>query len=115
MTAQRRHELTDKEWERLRKYFPDRQEGELGRPRNDDRQILNGLLWIVRTGAPWRDLPERYGSWNTVYSRFAQWQENGLFETIMAELGEEADLQDMGIDSFAVPVHQHGTGAKKGL
>ena len=114
MTAQRRHELTDGEWERLRKYFPGRQPGQLGRPRNDDRQMLNGMVWIIRTGAPWRDLPERYGAWSSVYSRFAQWQESGLLQMILADLGMEADLQDMGLESTFAPVHQHGTGAKKG-
>ena len=114
MTTQRRHELKDQEWERLRKYFPERQSGELGRPRNENRQILNGMLWIVRTGAPWRDLPERYGSWNTVYDRFRKWQETGLFGKILAELGLEADLQDMGTDSTCAPAHEHSAGAKKG-
>ena len=114
MTAQRRHELADGEWERLRKYFPERQSGQLGRPRNDERQTLNGILWIVRTGAPWRDLPERYGAWSTVYSRFTQWQESGLFEKILAELGEEADFQDMGMDSSFSHAHQHSAGAKRG-
>jgi len=115
MTSQKRHEIRDREWERLRKYFPERESGELGRPRNDDRQMLNGLLWIVRTGAPWRDLPERYGAWSSVYSRFAEWQESGLLQKILEELGLEADLQDMGIDSTCSPAHQHSAGAKKGL
>ena len=115
MTSQKRHEITEREWERLRKYFPERESGELGRPRNDDRQRLNGLLWIVRTGAPWRDLPERYGAWSSVYSRFAEWQKSGLLQKILEELGLEADLQDMGIDSTCSPAHQHSAGAKKGL
>ena len=115
MTAQRRHELTDEEWGRLEKYFPQRQPGQLGRPRNEDRQMLNGILWITRTGAPWRDLPERYGAWSSVYSRFAQWQKSGLFQTILTELGVEADLQDMGMDSSCSHAHQHSAGAKKGL
>jgi len=114
MTVQKRHELTDGEWERLGKYFPQPRPGQLGRPRNDDRQMLNGILWIVRTGAPWRDLPERYGPWSSVYSRFAQWQETGLFQKILAELGVEADFQDMGMDSSFTHAHQHSTGAKKG-
>jgi transposase len=114
MSARKRHELTDAEWEQLRKYLPQRKAGQLGRPRNDDRQMLNGILWIVRTGAPWRDLPERYGSWNTVYDRFVQWQESGLFERISKELGEDADLQDMSLDSTCVRAHQHSAGAKKG-
>ena len=115
MTAQRRYELTDEEWERIKGYFPKREAGQLGRPRNDDRQILNGILWIVRSGAAWRDLPERYGAWSTVYGRFAQWQEEGTFEKILKELGEEADFQDMSLDSSSVKAHQASAGAKKGL
>ena len=115
MTSQRRHELADREWERLKQYFPERQPGQLGRPRNDDRQTLNGVLWIARTGAPWRDLPERYGAWSSVYSRFVEWQKSGLFQKILEELGMEADLQDMGMDSSFSDAHQHSAGAKKGL
>ena len=115
MTAQRRYELTDEEWERIRGYFPEREAGQKGRPRNEDRPILNGILWIVRSGAAWRDLPERYGAWSTVYSRFVQWQEEGLFDTILKELSEEADFQDMSIDSSTVKAHQASAGAKKGL
>ena len=115
MTAQRRYELTDDEWERIKGYFPEREAGQKGRPRNEDRPILNGILWIVRSGAAWRDLPERYGAWSTVYSRFAQWQEEGLFDTILKELSEEADFQDMSIDSSTVKAHQASAGAKKGL
>ena len=115
MTAQRRYELTDEEWERIKGYFPEREAGQKGRPRNEDRPILNGILWIVRSGAAWRDLPERYGAWSTVYSRFVQWQEEGLFDTILKELSEEADFQDMSIDSSTVKAHQASAGAKKGL
>ena len=114
MAAQKRYEITDDEWERLRRYFPGRIEGQIGRPRNEDRQILNGILWIVRSGAAWRDLPERYGAWSTVYGRFAEWQESGVFQKILAELGEEADLEDMSMDSTSVKAHQHSAGAKKG-
>ena len=115
MTAQRRYELTDEEWERIKGYFPEREAGQKGRPRNEDRPILNGILWIVRSGTAWRDLPERYGAWSTVYSRFVQWQEEGLFDAILKELSEEADFQDMSIDSSTVKAHQASAGAKKGL
>lgn len=101
MTAQRRYELTDEEWERIKGYFPEREAGQKGRPRNEDRPILNG--------------PKRYGAWSTVYSRFVQWQEEGLFDTILKELSEEADFQDMSIDSSTVKAHQASAGAKKGL
>ena len=106
MTVQRRHEITKAQWEQIKKHLPEREAGELGRPRNEDRHILNGILWVViRTGAPWRDLPERYGVWNMVYSRFAKWQKSGLYQKILAELGMEADLQGMGMDSAVAQAH----------
>ena len=114
MAGQRRYEVRDGQWERLRKYFPQREAGQLGRPRNDDRTMLNGILWIMRTGAPWEDMPERYGAKSTVYDRFTQWQKSGLFAKVLKELGEEADLEDMSLDSTCVDAHQHGAGAKKG-
>lgn len=114
MTGQRRYELSDNEWERLKEFFPRREAGQLGRPRNDDRQLLNGVLWVLRSGAAWRDVPERYGPWSTVYNRFVQWQESGLFAQILEELGGDADLQDISMDSTSVKAHQHSAGAKKG-
>jgi len=114
MSKQRRYEVTDTQWEQLRKYFPQRKAGDRGRPRNEDRPILNGILWIMRTGAPWEDLPERYGAKSTVYDRFVLWQKSGLFAKILEELGEEADLENIGMDSTSVDAHQHSAGAKKG-
>ena len=77
-TQQRRYELTDQEWERIASFFPCRVDGMAGRPYNDIRTTVNGIVWIVRSGAPWRDLPERYGKWNTIYKCFAKWQEQGI-------------------------------------
>ncbi len=110
----RRYELMDDEWERIRHHFPVREAGQKGRPREDDRKLFNGALWIARSGAAWRDLPERYGPWQTVYKRFVQWQESGLFEQILDELCIDADLQDMSMDSTSIKVHQSAAGAKKG-
>ena len=95
----RRYELTDSEWERIQVYFPERQQGDKGRPRRESRGILNGILWVGRSGAAWRDLPERYGPWQTVYRRFREWSESGLIEKISHDLSEDADLQDISIDS----------------
>ncbi len=110
----RRYELTDEEWERLRKYFPERQPGTLGRPRKDSRDILNGIFWIARSGAAWRDLPERYGPWRTVYKRFVEWQKSGLIEKIFHELGGDADLEDISIDSTYIKAHKASAGAERG-
>lgn len=78
----RRYELTDDEWERICSLFPVRGAGTKGRPYNDIRTTVNGIIWLARSGAPWRDLPERYGKWNTVYKCFAKWQKYGIFEKI---------------------------------
>ena len=110
----RRYELTDTEWERLSKYFPERQLGDKGRPRREPREMLNGIFWIARSGAAWRDLPERYGPWQTVYMRFREWSETGLIEKIFHELGEDADLQDISIDSTYIKAHKASAGAERG-
>jgi transposase len=119
MNAQRRHELTDEQWERLAPLLP-ATKPQTGRPNKDHRTVLNGIVWILRTGAPWRDLPERYGPWKTVYSRFRRWQRAGIWDRILAVLHEEAahdgTLDDslVLIDSSNVRAHQHAAGAKKG-
>ena len=110
----RRYELTDAEWKRLQPYFPERQMGDKGRPRREAREMLNGIFWIARSGAAWHDLPERYGPWQTVYKRFKEWSENGLIEKIFHELGEEADLQDISIDSTYIKAHKASAGAERG-
>lgn len=112
-TVIRRYELTDREWEQLRPYFPERQARDKGRPRKDSRQILNGILWIAHSGAVWRDLPERYGAWQTVYKRFVQWQESGLLEQIFHDLGADVDLQDISIDGTYVKAYKASVGASK--
>ena len=69
---------------------------------------------MAKSEAPWRDLPERYGSWKTVYSRFNQWAKQDIFEKILMKLNIDADMQDLSIDSSSIKVHQHASGAKKG-
>lgn len=115
MKTSRRYELTDQEWERIKDYFPQRVKGTRGRPYKDIRNTVNGIVWIARSGAPWRDLPERYGQWNSVYKAFAKWQEQNIFEKIFTELNIDADMQDVSIDSTSCKAHQHSAGAKKVL
>ena len=119
MTYQRRHELTDAEWERLAPLLPP-QRPATGRPAKDHRTVLNGILWALRTGAPWRDLPERYGPWQTVYSRFRRWRDAGIWERVLGALQTEAahdgaldDTLAM-IDGTAIRAHHQAAGAKKG-
>src|ERR671932_886857 len=77
----RRHELTDAQWARLAPLLPPRR---AGKPRKDDRLVLAGILWRLATGAPWRDLPERYGPWQTVYTRFWRWTRAGVWDRLLA-------------------------------
>lgn len=113
-TNRRRYEVSDEEWERVKDLLPPEHMGKPGRPSGDNRIALNGMLWIARSGAPWRDLPERYGSWSTLYDKFARWSDLCVFEKIFNILGIDADIQDLSIDSTSIKVHQHAAGAKKG-
>lgn len=110
----RRYELTDDEWNRVAPLLPPENSGKQGRPSKCNRTILNGIVWIARSGAPWRDLPERYGSWQTVYSRFRKWIEDGILDNIFRVLSLEAELTELSIDASIVQAHQHSAGAKKG-
>jgi transposase len=110
----RRYEITDPEWERIKPYIPEEQEARTrGRPSKDSRTMLNGIFWILRSGAAWRDLPERYGPWQTVYKRFVKWSEAGIFEKIFKDLAADADMQDISIDSTCIKAHKSSAGAKK--
>jgi transposase len=114
-----RHALSDAQWTRLAPLLPP-QKPKTGRPALDHRLIIDGILWILRTGAPWRDLPERYGSWHTVSSRFYRWRQAGVWDRILAELQRQADgaghldWQEHFVDGTVVRAHQHAAGAKKG-
>ena len=108
-----RHEIKDEDWERIRHFFPERNEHTMGRPRKDARTMLNGILWIQATGAPWRDLPGDYGAWQTVYKAFARWERAGLFAKIFEALSKDADMQDVGIDGTYVKAHKDSAGARK--
>ena len=94
--------------------LPPENSGKQGRPQKCSRTILNGIVWIARSGAPWRDLPERYGSWQTVYSRFRKWIEDGTLDNIFRVLSLEAELTELSMDASIVKAHQHSAGAKKG-
>jgi transposase len=113
----RRHELSDAEWARLEPLLPPRQ---AGRPRKDDRLVVNGILWKLATGAPWRDLPERYGPWQTVYTRFRRWTAAGVWDRIFAAVQRQADAAGQidwdvhFVDGTTVRAHQHAAGAKGG-
>jgi transposase len=115
MALQRRHESTDDQWQRLAPLLPP-QHPRTGRPANDHRTVLNGILWILRTGALWRDLPERYGSWQTVYSRVRRWQDAGVWNRVLTTLQADTDGIDSSlvmIDGTNVRAHHQAAGARK--
>jgi transposase len=113
-----RHELTDEQWARIAPLLPP-QKPRTGRPAEDHRRILNGMLWIHATGAPWRDLPERYGPWQTVATRFYRWGRTGGWDRILAALQQEGDAAGQldwsahYVDGTVIRAHQHAAGARR--
>jgi transposase len=120
MPLLRRHELTDEQWEQLEPLLPP-QKPRTGRPNKDHRTIINGILWILKTGAQWEDLPERYGSPKTVSSRLYRWRKAGVWDHVLAELQRQGDrLGEVQwtihyVDGTSVRAHQSAAGAKKGI
>ena len=111
--------ITDEIWEAIRHRFPEgKKPGQRGgsRPKYDNRVVLEATLWIARTGSPWRDLPKEFGHWNSIYHRFNEWCQNGVFnETWFSDLALELDfdLDTVMVDGTFAKVHKHGTGAPK--
>jgi len=87
-----RHDLTDTEWNAIRIYLPRERSGKAGRPWVSHRKVINGILWVLHVGGAWRDLPEQFGPWSTVYSRFRRWCRNGLWNRIMKSLLKKLDF-----------------------
>jgi transposase len=111
----RRYELSDVEWVALEPFLPGVVTG--GRPRADDRRLLNGIVWKIRSGAAWRDIPARYGSWQSVYTRFRRWALDGTFAAMLAGVQADADAAGdidwlVSVDSTIVRAHQHAAGAR---
>jgi transposase len=114
----KRHELTDEQWELVHPILPPRT-ARTGRPPSDPRQMLNGILWILRTGAPWRDLPERLGPWQTVYDHFRNWRRKGVYDRILEALqirldrNGQIDWDLWCIDGSSVRASRAAAGAGK--
>jgi transposase len=106
--------LTDSQWERIAPLLPGKK-GDPGRSGEDNRRFVEGVLWVVRTGAPWRDLPDCFGKWSSVWKRFRRWALRGVFENLFQALSGEPDFEYALIDGTIVKVHRHATGAKGGL
>lgn len=109
----RRYEITDEKWERITNLLPGK-DTDPGRTAEDNRRFINAILWIARSGAPWRDLPERYGNWNSVFKRFNRWSQAKRWQRIFQAL-QDPDLDWVMLDSTTVRAHQHAAGQKKVL
>src|SRR5947208_6333676 len=105
-----RFDLTDFEWSVIAPLLPNKVRGVA---RVDDRRVLNGIFWRLRTGAPWADIPERYGPYTTCVNRFNRWRKAGVWDRILAAVSKAYDGDIQMIDSSSVRVHQHGANSKK--
>jgi transposase len=104
--------LRDDQWERIEQLLPGKA-GDRGVTAKDNRRFVEAVLWIMRTGSPWRDLPAEFGHWHRTYVRFSRWREKGVFEHVARVLRSDADLEHLFIDSTIVRAHQHSAGAQK--
>ena len=119
--ATRRYELSTKQWNRIKDMLPGVPSAPgmlpgvpsaLGATGRDNRLFVNGVLWILRSGAPWRHLPERYGDWKKTHRRFSRWAKSGVWEKIFADLTADSDNDYIAIDSTIVRAHQHAASAR---
>ncbi|MCS4101356.1 IS5 family transposase [Salinibacter ruber] len=119
MARRRHYELTDEQFERIEDALPG-VDGR-GRPYEDHRKVVNGIFWVLRSGAPWRDLPERYGSWKTVYDRFRRWADDGTLQSIARKLQGELDAEghidweQLGADSTTIRASRSAAGGPLGV
>ena len=106
--------LTDAQWERMAPLAPGKP-GDPGASGRDNRRFVEAVLWIARTGSPWRDLPAAFGHWNTVFKRYRDWVKADIFKRLFDAASDEPDMEYAMVDATIVKVHRHGQGAKGGV
>ena len=104
--------LSDEQWERIKDLLPGKP-SDPGVTARDNRRFVEAVLWIGRTGSPWRDLPPAFGSWHTTFIRFARWTRSGVWNRVLKTVSAERDLEEVMLDSTATRAHQHAAGARK--
>ena len=109
----RRHDISDRIWTLLQPHLPGRK-GSSGRNARDNRQFINAVIWILRTGAPWRDLPPDYGDWKNTHRRFCRWRDKGVWEKLFNMFVQDPDFEWLMIDASYIKVHPDGTGGRGG-
>ena len=106
-----RHAISDADWDRIKGLLPG-QPGQHGKVAQDNRLFIDAVLWIAKTGAPWRDLPERFGKWNSAWRRFDRWSRKGVWQRVF-EARRDADLEWLILDSTVIRAHPCAAGAEK--
>lgn len=109
----KRYELNDAQWRRIADILPGKK-ADPGRTGSDNRLFVNGVLWVLRSGAHWQDLPERYGKWKTLHKRFGRWADAGVWERIFKHLIDDPDNEYVMLDTTLVRAHQQAAGGKGG-
>ena len=107
-----RYDLSETEWRLIEPLLPNKPRGVA---RVDDRRVVNGIFYVLRTGSPWRDLPERYGPYTTIYNRYNRWAKAGVWLRIFETLAVRSPQSMQLIDSSIIRAHQHAAGGKKGV
>jgi transposase len=113
LMSAKRYELSPVQWERIATLLPGKA-GDPGRTAGDNRLFVNGVLWVLRSGAHWCDLPERYGRWKTLHKRFSRWAKTGVWDRVFGDLIKDRDNQYLMIDSTLVRAHQQAATGKGG-
>ena len=107
-----RQMLSNRQWKQIKPLLPGKP-GDPGRTGLNNRLAVEAILWIARTGAPWRDLPQEFGRWFTVYQRFNRWVKRGVLDSVFQLLNKDLELKTVMVDGTFIKVHQHGTGSLK--
>jgi transposase len=114
----KRYEISPEQWEEIKAVFPSRK-SHYGRPSRSDYEVFNGILWVLFSGAAWRDVPERYGPWKTVYDRYSSWKRNGTIDKVLSHLHLKLDKEGLldynkwMIDSTITRAHKSAVGGNK--
>jgi transposase len=109
-----RHRLTDEQWNRIEPLVPGK-DGDPGRHGKDNRLFVEAVLWLAKTGAPWRDLPNECGNWNSIFRRFSRWTKRGVWHRLLQALSDDPDFENVSIDATIIRAHQHSAGGKGGF
>ena len=110
----RRHELSEEQWELIEPLLPGKK-GDPGRSGENNRRFVNAVIWLAKTGAPWRDLPGRFGKWNSVFQRYNRWCKKGVWQRVFEELNIDPEVENLLLDSTIVRAHQHAAASKGGV